>query len=231
MMTNYHVLDEKYLSQNKEIRISLNDDTKRLKIKLNENRMISCNKDYDTTIIEIKPEEDNISDFMELDDNILEENSNLYYNRKSIYIIHYPNGEIGKVSYAIINTIEDYNICHYCSTETGSSGSPIINLLNNKIIGIHKKGSNHFQRNYGTYLKDPINEFINKYKEKNKIMNDNIINNNQIKTISNKKNENSEDKNKKKIKIIDKKVSHIFISFLFIYIKIYYYKIKKYYRM
>ena len=163
MMTNYHVLDENYLSQNKEIKISLNDDAKRLTIKLNENRRISYNKDYDTTIIEIKPEKDNIKDFMELDDNILEEDSNSFYNKQSIYIIHYPNSEKAKVSYAIVNRIEDNNISHYCCTEKGSSGSPIINLLNNKIIGIHKKGSGHFKINYGTYLKDPINEFIYKY--------------------------------------------------------------------
>ena len=28
---------------------------------------------------------------------------------------------------------------HYCSTENGSSSSPILNISNNKIIGIHKK--------------------------------------------------------------------------------------------
>ena len=51
MMTNYHVLDENYLSQNKEIKITINDDTKRLTIKLDGKRRISCNKDYDTTIM------------------------------------------------------------------------------------------------------------------------------------------------------------------------------------
>ena len=51
---------------------------------------------------------------MEIDDNILEDDSNILCNHKSIYILHYPNIEKAKVSYAIINTIEDYNISHYC---------------------------------------------------------------------------------------------------------------------
>ena len=161
MITNHHVLDEKYLKENKEIKISINDDSTIKTIKLNGNRRIYADKEYDTTIIEIKPEKDEIHDFMELDDNIFKEDSNILYNKKSIYIIHYPNGEKAKVSYAIMqNGDEEYNIAHYCCTETGSSGSPIINLLNNKIIGIHKKGSSHFKRNYGIFLKYPINDYI-----------------------------------------------------------------------
>ena len=46
----------------------------------------------------------------------------------------------------IINNIENYEISHYCSTEKGSSGSPIINLLNHKVIGIHKKCSHKFKK-------------------------------------------------------------------------------------
>jgi len=54
---------------------------------------------------------------------------------------------------------------HYCSTIKGSSGSPILNLTNNKIIGIHKKsGSKEF--NIGAFLSDSIKEFMNKYNKK-----------------------------------------------------------------
>ena len=34
--------------------------------------------------------------------------------------------------------INKYNIIHTCSTDDGSSGSPILNLKNNKVVGIHK---------------------------------------------------------------------------------------------
>ncbi len=141
---------------------------------------------------------------MELDEDIFTENSNLFYNNKSIYIIHYPSSEKVKVSYAIIKEIEESEISHYCSTEKGSSGSPIINLSNHKIIGIHKQGAKNFTINYGTYLKYPIKEFISKYIENNKIkINENVINTNQIKIIDKKV------INTNRIKTIDKKVSQI----------------------
>ena len=59
----------------------------------------------------------------------------------------------------------------------GSSGSPILNISNNKVIGIHKEDTK-FEFNKRTYLKYPINEYLN---------NINIINKN--KEIKNKKNE------------------------------------------
>jgi hypothetical protein len=212
MMTNYHVLNENYLKENEEIKITLNNDEKIITIKLNEDRRILCNKEYDTSIIEIKPEKDKIKDFMELDENIFKEDSNILYNRKSIYIIHYPNSEEVKVSYAIINNVEEYNISHYCCVEAGSSGSPIINLLNNKIIGIHKNGNSRFKVNYGTYLKYPINDFINQFIKNNIIINnDNLINNSYKEITMKKRQKKQEEKHKKEKKNINKKISHLFI--------------------
>ena len=37
----------------------------------------------------------------------------------------------------IINVIELKTINYFCSTKQGSSGSPIMNLCNHKIFGIH----------------------------------------------------------------------------------------------
>ena len=53
----------------------------------------------------------------------------------------------------------------------GSSGSPILNISNNKVIGIHKEDTK-FEFNKRTYLKYPINEYLN---------NINIINKNKEK--------------------------------------------------
>ena len=170
-MTNNHVIDDIYLKKNKEINITLNDDEEEKIIRLNNDRLIYTNKMYDTTIIEIIPEKDLITNFMEIDERIYKDNSNIYYNKYSIYIIQYPKGEKAEVSYGIINKLHEYNISHYCCTETGSSGSPIINLVNNKIIGIHKEGSKRFNLNRGTYLKYPIFDFFNNFviKKLNKI--------------------------------------------------------------
>ena len=48
---------------------------------------------------------------------------------------------------------------HNCSTDYNSSGSPILNLQSNKVIGIHNKNSINY--NIGTLLKLPIKDFIN----------------------------------------------------------------------
>ena len=170
LMTNYHVIDEKYLKENKEINILLNDDNEAKKIDLNIKRMIYYNEEYDTTIIELK-EEDNIKEHLELDDNILKDNENIFYEKKSIYILHYPNGEDACVSYGILNKINKYDIIHVCSTDCGSSGSPILNLKNNKVIGIHKGSPDYTKNfNYGTLLKYPLNDFISQHKTKDTII-------------------------------------------------------------
>ena len=168
MITNNHVINEKYLKSNNIIKVTLNDDKEEKIIILNDNRRIYTNEKYGTTIIEIKPEIDKINNFMEIDEENYEK-SNLTYNNESIYIMQYLNGEKAVVSYGIINKINEYDIIHYCYTESGSSGSPIINLLNNKIIGIHKAGAINCKYNKGTYLKYPINDFINKINNENKI--------------------------------------------------------------
>ena len=59
IITNYHILNKKYFKENKEINILLNDDNEIKIIDLDIKRIIYYNKEYDTTIIELK-EEDNI---------------------------------------------------------------------------------------------------------------------------------------------------------------------------
>ena len=65
---------------------------------------------------------------------------------------------------------------HTCSTKRGSSGSPILNLETNKVIGIHKEGSINYNFNIGTFLKHPLLDFFENYLDKEKDKND--INNN-----------------------------------------------------
>ena len=56
----------------------------------------------------------------------------------------------------------DFNIMHFCSTDHGSSGSPMLKLSNKKIIGLHKESAINFDFNIGTLLKYPINEYLEK---------------------------------------------------------------------
>ena len=144
MITNNHIINEDIIKNNKRIEISLNDNKERKIINI-EKRKIYTSIKYDTTIIPINSEEDKINNYLEIDEEIFNENINIY--NKSIYILQYPRNILGEqkaaVSYGILKNIQDeYNIIYYCCTDHGSSGSPILNLLNKKIIGIHKESVN-----------------------------------------------------------------------------------------
>ena len=87
-------------------------------------------------------------------------NKNDKYLDETIYIIQYPENKLS-VSYGILNSIyidKKYNFNHKCSTRGGSSGSPILNINNNKVIGVHSEGFSKF--NKGIFLNEPIKEFI-----------------------------------------------------------------------
>ena len=160
LITNNHVINEEIIKDNKIIKVKLNDNKIKKDIKIKD---YYTSIEYDTTIIEINDNDENIK-YLEIDDDIFDENINI--DNKSIYIIQYPkygNEQKAAVSYGILNKIQDkYNIIHYCSTDHGSSGSPIIRLSNKKIIGIHKEGISNRNYNRGTLLKYPINEYLNK---------------------------------------------------------------------
>jgi len=188
-ITNNHVIDKDILyNDNEKISIIIKDEENVKKISLN-NRMKYTSEKYDTTIIEIK-DEDNIKNYLELDDIIIDnilndKNKNIDYIDKTIYLIQYPEG-ILSVSYGVlINIFEDkkYTFSHKCSTKEGSSGAPVLGL-NNKIIGIHKKGTKLF--NLGSFLDYPIKEFIqkkcdSKINDKVNDFSSNICYNNEIK--------------------------------------------------
>ena len=60
LMTCYNIIDEKYLKENKELNISLNNDEEHIKIDLGIKRENSYfNKEYNTTFIEIKKDDKN----------------------------------------------------------------------------------------------------------------------------------------------------------------------------
>ena len=91
-MTNYHLIDENYYKQSKEIILVLNDDIETRTINLKIKRETYFNKDYDITLIELK-KEDNIKFGLELDDNLFKDEIKNFYQNISLYIIHYPNGK------------------------------------------------------------------------------------------------------------------------------------------
>ena len=170
LITNNHILNQKDIEDNQIIKLTMynKEENKNIEknIKIDESRKrytyINDGEGIDITIIEIKPKKDNINNYLEIDDDLLD----LECNKKSIYILHYPKDK-KLVSYGLINdVIGGKKINHYCNTEEGSSGSPILSLNTHKIIGVHYGSSNKksIKLNYGTYIKYIINEFNNKYK-------------------------------------------------------------------
>ena len=167
LITNNHVLSENEIAINQKIDYLYNDDKNSNSIIIDENRKKYTNKDYDVTIIEIKPNEDkiDINSFLEVDDGIYEDNINQIYKQKSIYILHYPKSGNIKISHGVIKNINEnnYNIGHLCVTFGGSSGGPLINLSNYKVIGVHKGGISRNKINVGTVIIGPIKEFHNNF--------------------------------------------------------------------
>ena len=166
MITNNHIIGDNDLKGNNKIKISFNNDKIFKDIELDSNRKKYTNPNLDITIIELK-NKDNIEkdSFLEIDNRIFIEDSEKLFISKTVYIIQYPQDLGASVSYGLINIIDNNNeIKHFCCSKKGSSGSPIMNLENNKIIGVHKGTSENFKFNKGLFLKIPINEFFSEKK-------------------------------------------------------------------
>ena len=191
LVTNYHVFDNNYYKTNTKINLLLNDEKEVKIIDLTIPRIIYFNQENDITLIELNKNDD-IKFFLELDDNLFRDNSEIIYESKSIYTLQYPQGRNAVVSYGLLVSINNFEIKHICSTEKGASGAPILNLETNKVIGVHRECSIFNESNFGTFLKNPLIDFIQKNKTKIKVNKFINILNNHI------------DKKKKNIKMNEK---------------------------
>ena len=153
-ITNNHLINKDMLNtENYEIKLWIEEKKNTIKLNL-DNRMKYTNVDYDTTIIELKSD-DGINNYLELDDDIINnilENEDITwkYDKKQIYIIQYPEGELS-VSYGVIEGVPEdkkWSFLHKCDTKCGSSGSPVLNN-DGKVIGIHQKKAYHY--NHGSF--------------------------------------------------------------------------------
>ena len=171
IITSKHVIGEIYTG--KSIEISFNNDLFSKVINFDESRLIYTNNKRDIAIIEIKEKDGlNINFFFELGELIFNRD---IYKDKDIYLISYSFGE-KKISIGNILEIKDEKIIHNCNTELGSSGAPIINLKNNKIIGIHRGHLKNGKFNCGISIKKSVEEFIKKIKD-SKIFNNTLEDN------------------------------------------------------
>ena len=172
LITNNHILGINDIMNGRNITISLNNEVTFKNILIDEKRKRYTNEILDVTIIELNEKKDDIKYFLTLDDQILSgfnsknTGQNNYFNNiyqnESLYLLNYLRGEEIFVSYGLLESIQMDEINHKCSTDKGSSGSPILLLKSNKVIGVHHgniKSDSKF--NVGKLLVKPLIDFQN----------------------------------------------------------------------
>ena len=173
IITTYNIINESFLANRNSIKILIKNEIKKIEFRTTK---YIC-KDYNISIIEIKENNENKINFLEVDDNIYNTDSEIKCNKESIYILNYDNENNISVSFGVINKIINSKLL-ICSFHIYSNqiGLPIFNLSNNKLIGLYIKKSMYYQK--GIFFKYLINEFINEYKfSKNELIcSKNIIN-------------------------------------------------------
>ena len=180
LITSNHVLNKYDIKVNRIIKLILTKKEKtkekgiekgkeiEIQIVINEPRITFMDEKLDITIIEIISKVDGINDFLEVDNNFDEIDE-----EQIIYILQNPKGEpsfsLGNIKEMSKDSKED--ILYLCGTLQGSSGGPILNLKNNKVIGVHK-GSVGDEKSLkiGTLMEYIVNAFKETYDiNKNKL--------------------------------------------------------------
>ena len=152
-----------------QLKISINNKNKLINITKNNIIYFSPNDQYDIMIIKLN-EEDNINEYLELDEKIFNNDSEIYNRTKYVYMLSFSyNEEKPKISFGNLLKKEERNfdITYTCVSGLGSAGAPILDYYSNKVIGIHtaarrKRGSNEIDYRIGTFLKYPLDELNKK---------------------------------------------------------------------
>ena len=181
LITNEHILNKDDLKVGKILKVSINNEEEYKEIEMDGKRLILVNEEKDLTIIEIR-KKDKINNYLEIDERYNLNNIEERYKNESLYVLNYPKGKDIVVSYGLLNKMENEDIYHLCSTEGGSSGSPILSLDSLKLIGIHRGFSKPNKCNIGLFIRYAIDEF-NKTEKSTLKKEDNKLNENSINEI------------------------------------------------
>ena len=158
LITNKHILNKDDLKEGKILKVSINNEEEYKEIEMDGKRLILVDEERDLTIIELK-EKDKINNYLDIDERYNLNNIEERYKNESLYVLNYPKGKDVVVSYGLLNKMENEKLYHLCSTEGGSSGSPILSLDSLKLIGIHRGFSISNKCNIGLFIRYAIDEF------------------------------------------------------------------------
>ena len=157
------MIDDKFFEKNKELKIYRN--FKEYNIKIDKNNKIysspSDYKHYDIMIIKLN-EEDNINEYLELDEKIFNNDSEIFNKTKYVYMLSFSYNVKPKISFGDLLKKDDSKIEYNCVSGDGSSGAPILDYYSNKVIGIHKGANKHKNIKFGTFLRYPLEELNKK---------------------------------------------------------------------
>ena len=168
LITCNYILND--LKIGNEIKLIFNNKEK--KIIIDKYKSIYKNIENDIVIVELKENEFDLDDYLQIDDLIYNENEiEAIYKGLQIYIIHYSKGKEAIYSVDKIKNIENNKIELYCD---GSYGAPILNLNNYKVIGIYTGKEKDCY--VGEIIKLTIDEFNKSKIKKEKNFEDNIKN-------------------------------------------------------
>ena len=163
LFTNNHVLNESNIEVDNIIKFEYYKDGKYIEkeIKIDKNRKVYTNKELDYTCIEIL-ESDGIKNYFKIDPYLYKNNNNIEYLKDNdIFILQYPNGNDISISYGKILLIKENKIRHSASTNSGSSGSPIIRRSKeNYIIGLHYGGHKNNKYNIATNFNSILQDIL-----------------------------------------------------------------------
>ena len=170
LITNYHIINPYIINNHTEIEIW---NKKRIKLTLKNRTIKYFERPKDITIMEIKKDDEiyDYIEFLDYDINFIKYGYQIYKN-VDVFSIEHPFGkEAICASGSIINIFNNFEFNHNISTDTGSSGSPIILLNNNpniiQVIGIHKNRDEKLNLNGGTFIGEIFNGINTNTNEKN----------------------------------------------------------------
>ena len=204
IITNYFIIGKDDIINNEEIKIYFNNNVYISKI--DKDKKIYTNEEYDITIIEIK-QKLNKFPYFDIDDNIDNNIDNNIFNKKNIVIIYYSHNskimnwkyKLGSIKKIYDNYIEiDYSN-DIKEGDERNGGGLILNSYNSKFLGIEKK-----QGKVGILIQGIIKDFYNIYNNQNNNT-QNSLNSKNKNYVGGSKNYNNNNDNELDTKIIEDK--------------------------